>query len=218
MLLKFRFWCLEFEIYLHNLLHFPPSPPSDQIIGERCCADLRLLRWNYFSSSYQTLRKNGKPDKRGTEKLELTHKGLATLLIEGDLQKDELVEAGRISLQESFGILPAGFLRGVNLEEIFANIFLKMKPKVNLKFFDETHFSRTLMLSFMETVIEAVPKVRRQASVATKVTAEQMKRKYVHPSQVDQLRDIHRFLVSERDRFTHLVNLFDALLKESERE
>ena len=169
-------------------------------------------------STVENLRKNGKPDERRTKKPELTNKGLATLLIDGDLQKDELVKVGRISLQRSFGNLPEGFLRGVDFEGAFADTFLRMKPKVNLRFFDEIYFSNTLMLSFLETVIDVVPKIRRQTNVETRATAKQMKNKYVHPSQVNQLREIHQFLVSEKNRFTKLVELFDAILKESERD
>jgi hypothetical protein len=157
-------------------------------------------------------RKNGKPDKRGTKKPELTLKGLATLLIEGDLQKEELIEAGRKALQKDFRHLPEQFLREIDLEETFANIFLKMKPKVNLKFFDETYFSYTLAVSFIETVFEALTKTKRQRDAGNKARAEQMKRKYAQPLYVNGLRDIQRVSIAERDRFSHYVKLIDGFL------
>lgn len=166
----------------------------------------------------KTLRKNGKVDERGTMSPELTYKGLVKLLIEGDSEKDELIKTGQRILARDFEYLPPQFLIKMNLEEIYANTFSKMKPKVNLKFFDEAYVSHTLIISFMEALSDALPRIRRQEAVGIKATAEKMKRKYVQPSQVNGLRNIQRVLVADRDKFTHYVRMLDALIDEASRK
>jgi DNA-binding PadR family transcriptional regulator len=48
---------------------------------------IKRLQKNGLLSTTKVPRKNGKLDKRGTEKPELTTKALATLIIDGDLKK-----------------------------------------------------------------------------------------------------------------------------------
>ena len=95
------------------------------------------------------LRKDGKPDKRGTEKPILTPKGMATLIIDGNLQKEELISALRKLLQTGFTRVPDIFWRIMPIEPI-ADIVLKMKPKVNLNDFDEEYFTKTLLTDLFE--------------------------------------------------------------------
>jgi hypothetical protein len=97
------------------------------------------------------LRKDGKPDKRGTEKPVITPKGIATLLIDGDLQKEELRIAGLKILQRNFSDIPNKLWRVMPLEEIIADALLNIKPKVNLKFFDKDYFLEIFVTSFLES-------------------------------------------------------------------
>jgi hypothetical protein len=67
----------------------------------------------------RTLRKDGKPDNRKAESPELTPKGLATLLIEGDLKEEELKKAMTNTLQKDYAALPPNFLGVTNADKIF---------------------------------------------------------------------------------------------------
>jgi DNA-binding PadR family transcriptional regulator len=161
----------------------------------------------------KTSRKNGKLDKRGTEKPELTNKGLATLLIEGDLQKEELMLAARKTLQKDFGDLSTLFLHEINMEEVFANTFLKMKSKINLKFFDETYFDETLTVSFVESVLESLKKTDLKKNTGNRAKARKFGRKYVEPRYVDNLRNIQKLLEHERNKFDHYAKIIGEFLK-----
>lgn len=83
-------------------------------------------------------RKNGKPDKRKTILPKLTNKGIATLLIDGDLQKEELFPIGQRIFLKTYKKIP------ISAEPFFTDVFsdslLELKPKVNLKYFDEEWF------------------------------------------------------------------------------
>jgi hypothetical protein len=88
-------------------------------------------------------------DKRRTEKPILTLKGMATLIIEGNLQKKELRSAIQKILQNKFSHIPDIFWRMIPIEAI-TDIVLKIKPKVNLKYFDEEYFLKTLVTDLFE--------------------------------------------------------------------
>ena len=104
----------------------------------------------------QARRKNGKPDKRKTEILNLTNKGLATLLIEGNLQKEELFSVGKRIFLKTYKKIP------ISAEPFFTDIFidslLEIKPKVNLKFFNEEWFREVSRIAFRNSAEKAVKK------------------------------------------------------------
>ena len=102
-------------------------------------------------------RKNGKADKRKTKIPELTRKGLATLLIEGDLQKEELVSVGKKFFLRYFSQRLLELVNPV-MANIFTDAMLRIKPKVNLRFFDEKYFDELLVTSFVESLVETLPK------------------------------------------------------------
>ena len=104
----------------------------------------------------EALRKNGKIDNRNTEILSLTNNGLATLLIEGDIQEEELNLIGQQIIQGHVGKTLLSLLTPV-LTKIFSNALLKIKPRVNLKFFDDNYFNELFVTSFVETMIELLP-------------------------------------------------------------
>lgn len=97
------------------------------------------------------LRKNGKIDKRNTEILNLTSKGMATLLIEGDLQEEELYPIGQKIFRKYLG---EKLLTQINpfLAGIFSDAMLKIKPRVNLKFFEKNYFEELFVGSLLEEV------------------------------------------------------------------
>ena len=66
-------------------------------------------------------RKNGLQDARGTSNPELTAKGLATLIIDGDLQKDELIKVMEKELDKSYKDLPPSFLPETKMDEYFCS-------------------------------------------------------------------------------------------------
>jgi len=103
-------------------------------------------------------RKNGKPDKRKTMLPKLTNKGIATLLIDGDLQKEELFRIGRRVFLKTYKKIP------ISAEPFFTDIFsdslLELKPKVNLKFFDEEWFREISRHVWRKSAEKAVKKYR----------------------------------------------------------
>jgi len=106
-------------------------------------------------------RKNGKLDKRRTEKPVLTPKGMATLIIEGDLQKEEIRIAVLKFLQKKLSDMPNKFWKIIPIEDVFADVLLKLKPKVNLKYFDENYFTEIFVTELFnsftaEPIIESV--------------------------------------------------------------
>jgi DNA-binding PadR family transcriptional regulator len=113
--------------------------------------------------TYKTPRKNGKQDERETQKPDLTLKGIATVLIEGDLEKEELESAVRRVLQNEFNSLPLAFLTLTKIDGMVANMLLRMRPKVNLKYFDEEYFIDVLVDSFRSSLDEAIDQVEASA-------------------------------------------------------
>lgn len=101
-------------------------------------------------------RKNGKPDKRKTMLPKLTNKGIATLLIDGDLQKEELFRIGRRVFLKTYKKIP------ISAEPFFTDIFsdslLELKPKVNLKYFDEEWFLEISRDAWRKSAVKAVKK------------------------------------------------------------
>lgn len=117
---------------------------------------IKRMQKNGLINTTKAPRKNGKLDKRKTEIPTLTSKGLATLLIEGDLQKKELFSVGRRIFLKTYKKLP------ISAEPFFTDIFadslLEIKPKVNLKSFDENWFREVSVIAFNKAAIKAVKK------------------------------------------------------------
>lgn len=116
--------------------------------------------WRHVKSMRDNglLRITKTPSKRKTEIPTLTPKGLATLLIEGDLQKEELSSIGRKSFRIYFKKLP--ILAEPFMTDILSDSLLEIKPKVNLKFFDEKWFREVLRIAWRNSAVKAIKKYR----------------------------------------------------------
>ena len=117
---------------------------------------IKKMRKNSLLTVVEARRKNGKADQRKTEILKLTNKGLATLLIEGDLQKEELFSVGRRIFLKTYKKVPLS--AEPFFTEVFADSLLELKPKVNLKFFDEDWFREVSHIAFKKAATKAVKK------------------------------------------------------------
>lgn len=117
---------------------------------------IRKMQKEGLLTTVKVPRKNGKFDKRGTEKPELTWKGIATILIEGDLQEKEL---GAMNIfQDEFSKIPIS--ARPFMMDVFCDALLEIKPKVNLKFFDEKYFRETYLNATIDASVKAVKKYR----------------------------------------------------------
>jgi hypothetical protein len=158
-------------------------------------------------------RKNGKQDNRGTEKPELAPKGFATLIIDGDLEKEELIRAMERELNKNYGDLPLSFLPETKVDEIFVDTLFKMRYKINLKFFDEDYFNRIFNLSFAESLLEQIKKHDFQKESELKAKAPALKKKYVDPAQVEELKKLRQQFIVERDDCNRYVKILNQFLE-----
>jgi hypothetical protein len=137
------------------------------------------IRRNIYKLQENKLITIGKPEKRKAMKIELTSKGLATLLIDGDLQEKELRELNKEIFRENYKkrsqsdayavidffddllidkkdlSLNQRSLIESYLGEIFVNSLLEIKPKVNLKFFDGEWFYEVYVKAIGNAVFKA---------------------------------------------------------------
>jgi len=99
-----------------------------------------------------------KPDKRETKLISITSKGIATLLIEGDLTKEELEKSSNLfwSKMDWISKLPQTerLLTLKFLAEVWADSLLNLRPKINLKYFDEEWFGKI----WLEETLKALKK------------------------------------------------------------
>ena len=118
------------------------------------------VRRNIYKLKNDGLIKIGEPEKRKAMSIILTLKGLATVLIDGNLTKEELIIADRITLkknnpklsQEIFSIIEPYF------SDISCDTLLELKPKVNLKYFDEKYFRKIYLDSTFKAIENAIEK------------------------------------------------------------
>jgi hypothetical protein len=125
------------------------------------------------------VRKDGKPDKRNPKKAGISPKGLATLLIEEDLKEDELRIIGLKILQEGFGTMPPEFWKIIPFEDFLATALEKIKPKVNLRYFDQKYFIEIFSTSLFESMFEALPTLKFEGKEETVLTALDVLRKFM---------------------------------------
>ena len=100
------------------------------------------VRRNLYKLQDNELVKIGTPEKRKAMRLELTSKGIATLVIEGELKEEELREVNKRIFRKDFPSLSPK--ESFYLEPLFVDVssktLLEIRPKFNLKFFDEKWF------------------------------------------------------------------------------
>jgi hypothetical protein len=129
---------------------------------------------------HDKLRKDGKLDKRNPKKAGISPKGLATLIIEEDLTEDELRLLSLKILQEGFGsTVPPEFWEIIHLEDLLATVLVKIKPKVNLRYFDQTYFMEIFSTSLFESMFEALPTLKFEGKQETVLMALDVFRKFM---------------------------------------
>ena len=100
------------------------------------------VRRNLYKLQDNELVKIGTPEKRKAMRLELTSKGIATLVIEGELKEEELREVNKRIFRKDFPSLSPK--ESFYLEPLFVDAssktLLEIRSKFNLKFFDEKWF------------------------------------------------------------------------------
>ena len=121
---------------------------------------IKAMQKEGILSIARATRINGNLDKRRTELTKLTPKGLATLIIEGNIQKDELTKIGLKIFQKQFVKMPNS--AEPFMIDVFSNALLKVKSKVNLKDFDENWFREIYWISILESGKEAIKKYRQK--------------------------------------------------------
>ena len=104
---------------------------------------IKKMHKNGLVSSSDSPRKDGTPDKRKTKMATLTFKGIATILIEGNIEEDELLTVAKKLFAEIFGENQLKFIEPI-LAGVYADAFLKMKPKV--KDVTNTQYTRIVNL------------------------------------------------------------------------
>lgn len=131
---------------------------------------IRRMEKEGLLRTVKTSRKNGTQDRRGTEKPVLTAKGIATLLVEGDLKEKELTIVGLKVFQKYFKAVPKEFFGMKYSEDVFS-LLLKIKPKINLEFFDEKYFEEIVAVSLVQSLVRVLAKIEPKGDEETKLKA-----------------------------------------------
>ena len=159
------------------------------------------------------LRKDGKIDQRKTGIPELTPKGLATLLIEGDLEEEELKRAVTKTLQKDFALLPPTFLGTSNVDKIFSDTLLRMRPKINLKFFDENYFNEVFNVSLGQSILENFKDFKTPRSKIKKKEAMKLRKKYISNQTIEDFRKLQKTFKNESNKFKQYSNVMSKVIQ-----
>jgi DNA-binding PadR family transcriptional regulator len=178
---------------------------------------IKRMQKNGLLSTTKVPRKNGKLDKRGTEKPELTTKGLATLIIDGDLKKEDLTKVMNKTLNKDYSDVPATFIAKTNVNEIFPNTILRMRPKINLKYFDEEYFNETFNIALAESLFDALKKHDSKKNTILRNNAKKLRKKYVTSAQMELLRKLKQQFIREKNKFIHYEKIANGFLKSFEK-
>jgi hypothetical protein len=158
-------------------------------------------------------RKDGELDKRKTKMPELTHKGLATLLIEGNLKEEELKKALIKTLQKDYDSLPPSFLGITKVDEIFASTLLRMRPKINLQFFDEKYFNQIFNVSLGESLFENFENFIIPKGTVNKKKALMLKKRYVLKQTMEDFRNLQKTFRNESNKFKQYSKAIGIIIK-----
>ena len=178
---------------------------------------IKSMQKNGLLSTTKVPRKNGKLDKRGTEKPELTTKGLATLIVDGDLKKEDLTKVMNKTLDKDYSDLPATFIAKTSVDEIFPNTILRMRPKINLKYFDEKYFNETFNIALAESLFDALKKHDSKKNTTLRKNAKKLRKKYVTSAQMELLRKLKQQFIREKNKFIHYEKIANGFLKSFEK-
>jgi len=153
-------------------------------------------------------RKDGEVDKRGSERLRLTEKGLAFLILKVGLTEMELISASDRLLESQHLKAFIEDLLGQNKYQILQKIFERIKPKVNLDFFDKEYFGSILLRSLIESADEMYPKYKERILSKEKEVKKMMRQLQKKAAPYDiELRNLMSRLEKERDSLNHVINI-----------
>ena len=100
--------------------------------------------------------------KREAQLLAITDKGIATYLFKGKPSKEELYKISLEQNKEFYEKLKPkeAFLTKELMTKVFINALLKIKPKINLEFFDKEWFRKVWLEANLEALAEAIKKYK----------------------------------------------------------
>lgn len=141
-----------------------PQPSMYKLKKEIKGSSFSTVRRNLYKLKEAGLVKIGTPEERNAMGIELTPKGIATLLIDVDLKKEELVIIEKKTLQKMLSRLSPQAFSEIEpfMTETFSEALLAMKPKVNLKFFDEKYFLELYRDETWKAITKAIQKFQAE--------------------------------------------------------
>ena len=117
------------------------------------------LKTEGYLEESEALRKDGKRDQRDTRIMNLTNKGLAYLLQDGNLSDDDLVDVG-------LSVMEKRLKEDDPFRPIMAEVFLEslqtIRPRFNLQFWDEDWFEKMLNESYNEALHKAMKRHKNE--------------------------------------------------------
>jgi hypothetical protein len=188
------------QIQILNALLASPQSSMYKLNNSIQDSTFSTVRRNLYKLEEDGLIKIGEPEERNAMEIQLTPKGIAKLLIESDLQKEDLLLVGKKILQKDFNkLLPKTFSQ---IEPFFTDIFcdslLEIRPKINLKFFDEKWFIEVYIDSTISSIKKAIKKYEalfeKEGIWATKAERERDSKEMF-----EGLSKLKEFSVNEKD-------------------
>jgi hypothetical protein len=164
---------------------------------------IRKLQEDKLLEVERAKKKNGKLDNRKTQRLTLTDRGLATLILKENVDDKELrLASQRIFLRMSRRLQSLMDNSGLSGESILRSVFDRMKPKINLDCFNQEYFEDTFLISMAEYLHET----HKKASVDR---IEKIKRQTipkVSNETINLMNEILETLEKEQRKFTRLAS------------
>jgi len=119
-----------------------------------------VLRHVHKMLDDSVLKLRSSRSKRNAELLEVTGKGIATLLLRGNLSKQELFQIDLKASKLDFPNLL--HIERDLLAEVFVDSLVEIRPKVNLEFFDEEWFRHVWFEATGKAMVKAIKKHEKQ--------------------------------------------------------
>jgi hypothetical protein len=121
------------------------------------------------------------------------------------------------TLDKDYSDLPATFIVKTHVDEIFPNTILRMRPKINLKYFDEEYFNETFNIALAESLFDALRKHDFKKDTIMRNKAKRLRKKYVTSAEMEILRKLKQQFIREKNKFIHYEKIANAFLKTFEK-